>query len=340
MRLRVLHGPQVRLKPLAKWFDREEVKLSWAVLIYQRRELDIHHMRYFLGVCETLNFTKAAENCNVSQPALSRAIQQLEEEVGGLLFRRERNLTHLTDLGHVMKPHFENIISELGEVKQEAKRFLTLEEANFKLGIMCSIGPTRFTGLLGHFARTNPGITLHMIEGDPPQLTNKLESGEIDVALMTSTKGSPDRFNLEVLYQERFVVAFPVGHRFSKMNAVPIAAIDGENYLRRLNCEYYDRLSDIADACGANVHIGYASEREDWIQNMVAGGMGICFIPEFSAVVPGVQTRPMIGPEVWRNICLATMAGRRHSPAVACFLKALRGFPFPDSRFAAERVPA
>jgi LysR family transcriptional regulator, hydrogen peroxide-inducible genes activator len=61
--------------------------------------MDIHHVRYFLAVCETRNFTRAAEKCNVTQPALSRAIQQLEDEVGGLLFRRERNLTHLTDLG-------------------------------------------------------------------------------------------------------------------------------------------------------------------------------------------------------------------------------------------------
>ena len=65
--------------------------------------MDIHHIRYFLAVCETRNFTRAAEKCNVTQPALSRAIQQLEDEVGGLLFRRERNLTHITDLGALLQ---------------------------------------------------------------------------------------------------------------------------------------------------------------------------------------------------------------------------------------------
>src|SRR4051794_7315349 len=58
--------------------------------------MDMHHIRYFLAVCEALSFTRAAEKCNVTQPALSRAIQQPKQEVGGLLFRRERNLTHLT----------------------------------------------------------------------------------------------------------------------------------------------------------------------------------------------------------------------------------------------------
>jgi DNA-binding transcriptional LysR family regulator len=117
------------------------------------------------------------------------------------------------------------------------------------------------------------------------------------------------------------------------MQAVPIAAIHGENYLRRLNCEYRGRLSELADAVGAEVHLGHASEREDWIQNMVAGGLGICFIPEFSAIVPGLQTRPLSEPEVWRDICLVTVAGRQQSPAAASLVDALRGCPFPQSKF-------
>ena len=59
----------------------------------------MQQIRYFLAVCETLNFTRAAEQCHVTQPALTRAVQKLEDELGGLLFRRERHLTHLTDLG-------------------------------------------------------------------------------------------------------------------------------------------------------------------------------------------------------------------------------------------------
>ena len=58
--------------------------------------MEMHQIRYFLAVCETLNFTRAAENCYVSQPALTRAVHKLEEELGGLLLRRENSLTHLT----------------------------------------------------------------------------------------------------------------------------------------------------------------------------------------------------------------------------------------------------
>jgi DNA-binding transcriptional LysR family regulator len=60
--------------------------------------MQMNQIRYFVAMCETLNFTRAAEKCNVSQPALTRGIQALEAEFGGFLFRRERGATHLTDL--------------------------------------------------------------------------------------------------------------------------------------------------------------------------------------------------------------------------------------------------
>ncbi len=60
--------------------------------------MEMHQVRYFLAVARTRNFTRAAEECNVSQPSLTRAIQKLEGELGGPLFRREHSLSHLTDL--------------------------------------------------------------------------------------------------------------------------------------------------------------------------------------------------------------------------------------------------
>jgi LysR family hydrogen peroxide-inducible transcriptional activator len=298
--------------------------------------MDIHHIRYFLAVCETLNFTAAAQRCNVAQPALSRAVQQLEEEVGGLLIRRERTGNSLTELGLLMRPRFQNILAELGEVKQQARRFLTLEKANLNIGVMCTVGPTRFAGMLAHFSHTEPGISLNISEGVPATLTAKLHRGEIELALMALPGGFHKELEAEVIYRERFVVAFPIGHRFMNMNAVPMAAIRGETYLRRLNCEYWQYLSDLTDERGADVHLGHASEREDWIQNMVAAGLGICFIPEFSALISGVQTRPVVEPEVWRDVCLVRRAGRQPSRAAGRFLEALRDFPFPESRFASD----
>ncbi|QDZ02794.1 LysR family transcriptional regulator [Nitratireductor mangrovi] len=293
--------------------------------------MDIHHIRYFLAVCETRNFTRAAERCNVTQPALSRAIQQLEDEVGGLLFRRERNLSHITDLGALLRPRFQQILDELTGVRQEASRFLCLEDASLKVGVMCTIGPRRFTGLLADFHMRHKGIQLQLVEGVPGKLSTLLEAGDIDVALMGTSEGFPERFDVKPLFRERFMLAFPSGHRFGGMAAIPVAEVAGENYLRRLNCEYRDHLANLCLDHGVALRISYESEREDWIQNMVAGGLGICFIPEFSAVIPGLHARPVVDPEVWREVCLVTVAGRRFSPAVAAFVGAVKAYGWPAS---------
>src|SRR5262249_11546053 len=122
--------------------------------------MEMHQIRYFLSVCDTLNFTRAAELCNVSQPALTRAIQKLEEELGGLLFRRERSLTHLTDLGRLMRPHLEQVFHQTETARSTAKSFLKLENAPLNLGVMCTIGPLRFVGFPQEFQKRNPGIEI------------------------------------------------------------------------------------------------------------------------------------------------------------------------------------
>ena len=293
--------------------------------------MEMHQIRYFLAVAETLNFTRAAELCNVSQPALSRAVQLLEEEVGGLLFRRERNQTHLTDLGLLMRPRLQSVLENTREAKAAAQRFLTLDEAHVTLGVMCTIGPRRFMGLLADFQAKHPGIELRLIEGVPNTLGDRLASGELDLAIMAQAPslnegGMTERFNSRPLYRERFTLAFPAGHRFEQMERVPIAALKGENYLRRVNCEYRDYLAQLCDEKDVGLRITHISEREDWIQNMVAAGLGVCFLPEYSAVFPGVQTRPVVDPEVTREISLVSVAGRRFSPAEVTFIDAVKRY--------------
>ena len=85
--------------------------------------MEMHQVRYFLAVADTLNFTRAAEQCHVSQPALTRAIQQLEEELGGLLLRREHKLTHLTDFGRLIEPHLRQLFADAEAARSTARRF-------------------------------------------------------------------------------------------------------------------------------------------------------------------------------------------------------------------------
>src|SRR5262245_11508152 len=83
--------------------------------------MEMHQIRYFLAVADELNFTRAAEKCNVAQPSLTRAIKLLEEELGGPLFHRERANTHLSELGRAVQPNLEQILVESQRAKTLAK---------------------------------------------------------------------------------------------------------------------------------------------------------------------------------------------------------------------------
>jgi LysR family transcriptional regulator, hydrogen peroxide-inducible genes activator len=297
--------------------------------------MEMHEIRYFLAVCRTLNFTKAAEQCHVSQPALTRAIQKLEGELGGLLFSRERANTHLTELGRLVQPHLEEVLARTQAAKEQAARFLRLESAHIRLGVMCTIGPMRFVSFLNRFRADHPGVELTMGESVPDRLAEALLAGELDVAVMARPEGFPEPLRAEPLYGERFVVACAVGHPFARRNAIAMREMDGQTYLQRINCEYRDALREQCEATGAQLVRSYRSEREDWIQTMVAAGMGVCFLPEFSATHPGVVTRPVTDPEVTREVATVTVAGRRWSPPLASFVQALRRYRWPEAEEAA-----
>jgi DNA-binding transcriptional LysR family regulator len=89
--------------------------------------MELHEIRYFLALGRSLNFTKAAQACHVSQPALTRAIRKLEDEFGGLLFCRERNNIRLTELGRLMVPHLQEASARIQAAKATAGRFLRPE---------------------------------------------------------------------------------------------------------------------------------------------------------------------------------------------------------------------
>src|SRR5690242_435178 len=87
--------------------------------------MELNEIRYFLALSKTLNFTKAAEACHVSQPALTRAIRKMEDELGGLLFSRERNNTHMTELGRLIEPHLAEVLRRPGRRSEPPRASLS-----------------------------------------------------------------------------------------------------------------------------------------------------------------------------------------------------------------------
>jgi DNA-binding transcriptional LysR family regulator len=110
-----------------------------------------------------------------------------------------------------------------------------------------------------------------------------------------------------------------------------MADLDGEFYLARINCEFAGVAEALCREQGANLVKSYQSEREDWILTMVAAGMGVCFLPEYTAIFPGVVACPLVSPSIARNVSFVTVAGRRWSAPVAALVRAMRRHPWPSA---------
>ena len=106
---------------------------------------------------------------------------------------------------------------------------------------------------------------------------------------MARPDGFPAPLGAQLLYAERFVVACALAYRFAQRTEVAMAPLEGEIYLQRINCEYRDRLAERLKDCGATIARSYRSEQEDWIQTMIAAGMGICSLPGIHRLRTGAR---------------------------------------------------
>src|SRR5215831_11222527 len=145
--------------------------------------MEMHEIRYFLALCESRNFRRAADKCNVTQPALSRAVRKLEQELGGPLFRRETQQAGLTDLGRLLRPQLEEIAARTKGVGLAARQFLKLENAPLRIGALCTIGPAIITRFLKEFSAKNPSVEITLRDGTPSGLKQLLLDDEIDFAI-------------------------------------------------------------------------------------------------------------------------------------------------------------
>ena len=145
--------------------------------------MEMQQVRYFLALARTLNFTRAAELANVSQPALTRAIQQLEHELGGPLFHRERQNTHLSELGRMMLPYLEQIQTQAEAARLRAQAVRNAERVTLKIGVMCTIGPAMISDLIVTFRASHPDVKLEVTDRSASQLLDMLSRGDLELAL-------------------------------------------------------------------------------------------------------------------------------------------------------------
>ncbi|HEX5846633.1 MAG TPA: LysR family transcriptional regulator [Rhodoplanes sp.] len=284
--------------------------------------MEMHQVRYFLAVAEQLNFTKAAESCNVSQPSLTRAIKLLEEEFGGLLFHRERANTHLTDLGRTVRPHLQQIYDEAHAAKRLAQDLAKLRRVTLKLGIMCTVAPTQLIDLLTSVQTRYDHIEIEFTDASARELETMLLDGNLEVAILCRPDRELDeRIHTMPLFREQMMVVVPPNHLLATKDAIRVKDLHGMNYVNRAKCEFNGYAGQFFREQGVECRTVYRSERDDWVLAMIRSGLGFGFMPEFSVTDPAVIARPLIEPDFWRTVNLCTVRGRPYTPAVGALVR-------------------
>ncbi len=278
--------------------------------------MDFNQIRYFLKLADTLNFTRAAKQCFVSQPALTQAIKRLEVELGGDLVKRGTGHIELTNLGHSLRGHFQQIDRTKNLVSKTAKAVIDGDIAELNIGLMCTIGPRSLVGMLDDFQQKFPKVSLVLHDVVPNRISDLVLSGALDGAIC-SHKGPPNaKLKYTKLFDEKMIVAFPMDHPLSKKREVSISEVTKHRYVDRLHCEFRPQLMQYADDNDIGLDIAFRSQREDWIQDLIREGVGVSVLPANSLLKPELDHRPISDPGFTRAIELAVARRDDRSPAL------------------------
>lgn len=282
--------------------------------------MDIRRIRQFLTLAETLNFSEAARKCGVSQPALSKAVQKLESELGGPLVRREGRLTHLTHLGRAMAKQLTEVERASAIAESTARKLSTGQVQPLEIAVMCTVGPYRLSPFLLAFQAEHPDVEITLHDSPAQKINADLLSGMVDLAIIGAPMEDSDRLRHVPLYSERMVMACANDHPYANRDKVTLHDIARQPYLDRLHCEFRDIFMSQALREHAPMRVALRSEREDWIQYLVRTGQGVTILPEHSVVMEGIATVPLERADTHRDVLLAVATGREDQPAVRAFI--------------------
>jgi DNA-binding transcriptional LysR family regulator len=285
--------------------------------------MEMHQVRYFLAVARLLNFTRAAEECHVAQPSLTRAIKQLEAELGGDLFRRERNLTHLTDLGQRMQPMLQQCFESAMTAKSLAQSMKAGVVAPLAIGLSFAVDIVLIISAVTELVRQLPGLELRFVRGTGPEIAEQLKKGDIEVALAGSLGQTWDRLESWALFTEPYKFVVGLEHPLATRPAVTAEEISKERLVGRSHCEHLEELTAFTTEIGLGTGAHRACTEPD-VAALLNSNVGISIIPQSSVAPLGVKALELEGFNVSRTVCIYAVSGRQRSTAASTLIKMMR----------------
>ena len=295
--------------------------------------MDMHLVRYFLAVARTLNFTRAAEECNVAQPSLTRAIRQLEGELGGDLFRRERPQSQLTELGQRMLPLLKQCYDSAMSARSLASAIKKGEVGSLRLALSTTIDPSLVTPHVVELGKLFEGLELKLLRGTASEVLEHLKQGNVELAIAARIDDEWERLDSWALFTEDFQLFVNAMHAFSTRPSVMIDDLRPERLMVRTYCETTPELIELLRMREFDVTRFHEVSADGDLIALLEAGLGVALVPRSTRSTDSLLRLGVEGFEIKRTVQLYGVAGRQRTAVASAMMKMLRAYDW--SRYSA-----
>lgn len=261
--------------------------------------MELRHIRYFLALARHRNFTRAADELHIVQPALSQQIKKLEQELDLPLFIRGSSGVSLTPAGEAFLPRAQRILAEVDDAVLTLRRLRAdTDSAKVNFGVMHTLSawPVDVPSLLSEFNRRHPQVQVTMLEGNAEELVTLLRQGKLDVAIVDVTLLPPlEPLQVQVLGTSPLVAIVGATHRMADRNSVKLEELADEPFLKLASGSAI-RLNAIIKACRAAGHepkFLLSAASVPMARSLVSSGVGIYITYRWAAEAPGPAVKTL-----------------------------------------------
>ena len=287
--------------------------------------MELRHLRYFVAVAEELHFGRAAARLHVAQPALSRQIRSLEEEIGLRLFERDRRRVALTAAGAVFLGEARFLLGHVDDAVEAARRADRGELGSLRIGYVPAVVTTGLPEIVRGFRKRFPGVDVRLQEMNPAMQVEALLGERVDVGFVRGPIHEP-ALAAQTVLEEPLVAALPSGHRLGRHKRLGLAMLAGEPFVLQARSRgpgSHDHILAICRNAGFTPRVVQEGSQTD-ILSLVASGAGVAIVPASLRVIrrAGVLYRPLNE----RPMTRLDMVWRKDAalPVLRAFLKEVR----------------
>lgn len=286
--------------------------------------MEMHQVRYFLAVAETLNFTRAAGECNVAQPSLSNAIRQLEEELGGDLFRRERPHAQLTDLGQRIQPLLQQCYEGALGARSLALSVKSGEVGSLRIALSATIETALVMPYILELRKHFKHLDVKLMRGTVTQVAEFMKNGSAELAIASSLGKIWDRLDTWPLFTEAYALMVSRRHRLAGCRSVHLSDLSSEALLIRTYSEHIDSLMTLLRSQNFPLDRTHEVPSEHDLELFLDKGLGVAFVPQSALFSDCVKRIPITGLDIQRTVSLYGVAGRQRTAVANMIMKMLR----------------